>query len=210
MSGHGSPFFLLQLIKRQVTNLNTSNKLTVFRVFLIPILILFLLIDALPNRFFLALIVFVIASITDHLDGKLARKNNQITDFGKFLDPLADKMLVMSALICFVELKLVNAVPVIVILLREFIVTSIRLVAMSSGKVVAANIWGKVKTVTQITCIVVVLLSQCALQTNFNLTAHEFCFITSINSLFIWLAVATSLYSGYVYTKENIKYISLK
>lgn len=183
--------------------LNTPNKITIFRIFLIPILIIFLLVAAIPNRFFFALIIFLVASLTDHLDGKLARKYGQITNFGKFLDPLADKMLVMSAFICFVDLNLVSSVPVIIILLREFLVTSMRLVAMSSGKVVAANIWGRTKTVTQIIAVTVILISQCFSQHLENLSYNELKFISSINNFFVWVAVIFTVFSGYVYLKEN-------
>lgn len=183
--------------------LNTPNKITIFRIFLIPILIIFLLVAAIPNRFFFALITFLVASLTDHLDGKLARKYGQITNFGKFLDPLADKMLVMSAFICFVDLNLVSSVPVIIILLREFLVTSIRLVAMSSGKVVAANTWGRTKTVTQIVAVTVILISQCFSQHLENFSYNELKFISSINNFFVWVAVIFTVFSGYVYLKEN-------
>lgn len=202
------PIFAITKEKAGKT-LNTPNKLTLFRILLVPLMVFFLLVEAIPGRFWLALCVFVIASITDHLDGKLARKNNQITDFGKFLDPLADKMLVMSVLICFVELRLIGAVPVISILLREFIVTSIRLAAMGSGKVVAANMWGKIKTVTQIISIIVILLSQCFVQASM-LNQSAIGLVGSLNEIFIWLAVATSLYSGYIYVKENLESISIK
>ncbi len=182
---------------------NIPNKITIFRIFLIPILIVFLLVKSIPNRFFLALIVFLVASLTDHLDGKLARKYGQITNFGKFLDPLADKMLVMSAFICFVDLNLISSVPVIIVLLREFLVTSMRLVAMSSGKVVAANIWGRTKTVTQIIAIIVNLISQCFSQHIANLSYNELNFISSINNFFLWIAMIFTVFSGYIYLKEN-------
>ena len=140
--------------------MNTPNKLTLFRIFLIPFFVFFLLMQNLPHRFLFALIIFCIAAITDHFDGELARRSGQITDFGKFLDPLADKMLVMSAFISFVQLGVVGALPVIIILMREFTVTSVRLVAMGSGKVISANIWGKIKTVSQIVAIIIILLTQ--------------------------------------------------
>lgn len=200
------PIFVITKEKAGNT-LNTPNKLTIFRILLVPLMVFFLLVEAIPSRFLLALCVFIVASITDHLDGKLARKNNQVTDFGKFLDPLADKMLVMSTLICFVELRLLSAVPVIIILMREFIVTSIRLVAMSAGKVIAANMWGKIKTATQIISIIVILLSQCVTQSNL-LNPRVVHTIYLLNEVFIWLAVAASVYSGYVYVKENMKFIS--
>lgn len=183
--------------------LNTPNKLTIFRILLIPILIVFLLVAAIPNRFFFALVIFLVASLTDHLDGKLARKYGQITNFGKFLDPLADKMLVMSTFICFVDLNLVSSVPVIIILLREFLVTSIRLVAMNSGKVVAANIWGRTKTVTQIIAVIAILISQCFTQYTANLTYNNLIFITNVNNFFVWVAVAFTIFSGVIYLKEN-------
>lgn len=183
--------------------LNTPNKLTIFRILLIPILIVFLLVAAIPNRFFFALVIFLVASLTDHLDGKLARKYGQITNFGKFLDPLADKMLVMSIFICFVDLNLVSSVPVIIILLREFLVTSIRLVAMNSGKVVAANIWGRTKTVTQIIAVIAILISQCFTQYTANLTYNNLIFITNVNNFFVWVAVAFTIFSGAIYLKEN-------
>ena len=183
--------------------LNAPNKITIFRIFLIPILIILLLVTSISNRFFLALIVFLVASFTDHLDGKLARKYGQITTFGKFLDPLADKMLVMSAIICFVDLNLISSVPVIIILLREFLVTSMRLVAMSSGKVVAANIWGRTKTVTQLIAIIVILVSQCFSTKIANLSYNELNFISSINNFFVWISVFFTVFSGYIYMKEN-------
>ena len=183
--------------------LNAPNKITIFRIFLIPILIILLLVTSISNRFFLALIVFLLASFTDHLDGKLARKYGQITTFGKFLDPLADKMLVMSAFICFVDLNLISSVPVIIILLREFLVTSMRLVAMSSGKVVAANIWGRTKTVTQLIAIIVILVSQCFSTKIANLSYNELNFISSINNFFVWISVFFTVFSGYIYMKEN-------
>ena len=207
-SGHGPQIFAITKEKAGNT-LNTPNKLTIFRILLVPLMVFFLVVEAISSRFLLALCVFIVASITDHLDGKLARKNNQVTDFGKFLDPLADKMLAMSTLICFVELRLVSAVPVIVILLREFIVTSLRLVAISAGKVIAANMWGKIKTATQIASIIVILLSQCVTQSNL-LNPRVVHTIYLLNEVFIWLAVAASVYSGYVYVKENLESISLK
>lgn len=184
--------------------MNTANKITILRICLIPILIILLLINAIPNRFFLALCVFLVAAFTDHLDGKIARKYGQITDLGKFLDPLADKMLVMAAFICFVELNLVSSVPVIIILLREFLVTSIRLVAVNSGKVVAANMWGKIKTTSQIIAISIILLFQCFLQNKLNINLE---LVKIINFIFIWVSVFFTILSGAIYVKENLNFI---
>ena len=124
--------------------MNLPNKLTLMRVFLIPFFLLFMYLN-LPFHFLLALVIFGIASITDALDGKIARSRNLVTNFGKFLDPLADKVLVIAALAVFVEFKEVNmsAIPFIIITAREFMVSGLRLLAANSGIVVAAGIWGK-------------------------------------------------------------------
>ena len=124
--------------------MNLPNKLTVLRMILVPFFVLALL-WPFPHHFLIALIIFGAASYTDHLDGMLARKHNQITDFGKFMDPLADKILVISALVCFVSLGLCDVWLVLLIIAREFMVTSIRLVAAGKGSVIAANNWGKAK-----------------------------------------------------------------
>lgn len=191
--------------------MNISNKLTVFRMILVPILILFLLWDVISYRFIISMIIFIIASISDHFDGKLARKYNQITDFGKFLDPLADKILVMSAFICFIELRFIHAIPVIILLMREFLITSLRLVAKDSGKVISANIWGKVKTVSQIVAIIIILSSACSYELfgiNFYYDYKNIFFI--INEFSIWISVIFSILSAIIYMKNNIEFISNK
>ena len=127
--------------------MNIANKLTLFRVFLVPIFIMSLLFLGINN--ILGFLIFVIASLTDMLDGYLARSRNLVTTFGKFMDPLADKLLVQSALICFLAKGLLPAWMVIVILSREFIISGFRLVAADKGIVIAAGIWGKLKTVFQ-------------------------------------------------------------
>ncbi|QEY35576.1 CDP-diacylglycerol--glycerol-3-phosphate 3-phosphatidyltransferase [Caproiciproducens galactitolivorans] len=140
--------------------MNLPNKLTVMRIILVPFFVAVLLIPGIPHHYLWAAILFGAAALTDHYDGKLARKNNQVTNFGKFLDPLADKILVISALVCFVDLRLAATWCVLVIIAREFMVTSIRLVAVDSGVVIAANKWGKTKTVSQIIAIIAILLFQ--------------------------------------------------
>lgn len=189
--------------------MNTPNKLTVFRIILIPFFIFFLLVQSIPHRFLFAMIIFCVAAITDHFDGELARRNGQITDFGKFLDPLADKMLVMSAFICFVQLDIVGALPVIIILMREFIVTSVRLVAMGSGKVISANIWGKIKTVSQIIAIIVILLTQYTVYVDPNICGLDMTHFILINHAVIWLSVLFTVVSGIIYIVDNVKFISL-
>ena len=128
--------------------MNLPNKLTVLRVILVPFFVLFLLgADYIgPFSPYIALIIFIVASLTDMLDGKIARKYNLVTNFGKFMDPLADKLLVCSALICLVDLKQLPAWMVIVIISREFIISGFRLVASDNGIVIAASYWGKFKT----------------------------------------------------------------
>ena len=141
---------------KPMKKMNLPNKLTLLRIALVPLVIAAILIEF-PFHFLVAGILFGIAAITDALDGKIARRDNLITDFGKFADPLADKILVISVLVCFVKLGLCSAVPLIIIIFREFAVTSVRLVASAKGKVIAANMWGKVKTVSQIVAIITVI-----------------------------------------------------
>ena len=138
--------------------MNTPNKLTVLRMILVPFFVASLLAgDSLPHHNLIALVIFAAASYTDHLDGKIARSRNLVTTFGKFMDPLADKIMVISALVCFVSQGLADVWLVLLIIFREFMVTSVRLVAADSRVVVAANNWGKAKTVSQIIAILFVL-----------------------------------------------------
>lgn len=144
--------------------MNLPNKLTIFRVILIPFFLLFLLLPELPFLpspqwgSWIALAIFVIASFTDMLDGKIARKYNLITDFGKFMDPLADKLLVCSALIALIELGRIPAWMVIVIIAREFIISGFRLIAVDKGVVIAASYWGKFKTVFQMIAVCLLIV----------------------------------------------------
>lgn len=141
--------------------MNLANKLTMLRIIMVPFFVFFMLAQQLvPHSYLWAAIVFAVASITDTADGKVARKYNMITDFGKFLDPLADKMLVVSALICFVQLGWCSAWVTAIIVAREFMVSGIRLVAAGSEKkiVIAASIWGKLKTASTMVAICVILI----------------------------------------------------
>ena len=138
--------------------MNLPNKLTILRAAMIPFFVFFLLNAKIPYHQYLAAAVFIVASITDALDGHIARKYNLITNFGKFMDPLADKLLVCSALICFVELGLIPSWIVIVIISREFIISGFRLVASDNGVVIAASYWGKFKTVSQMIMSVLLIL----------------------------------------------------
>ena len=141
--------------------MNLPNKLTLWRIILVPFFVAALLIPF-PLHTIVALVLFIAASITDMLDGRIARKRNLITDFGKFADPLADKIVVLAALLCFVQNGWCDCIAVIIVLFREFTVTSIRLIAAAKGEVIAANIWGKVKTVTQMVAIITILVFRAA------------------------------------------------
>ncbi len=148
--------------------MNLPNKLTMFRVILIPFFVVFLLVDITTIDKWIALAIFIVASLTDLLDGKIARKYNLVTNFGKFMDPLADKLLVCSALICLVELSKIPAWIVIVIIAREFIISGFRLIASDNGVVIAASYWGKFKTTFQIVmiCLMIADLAALSLLTN--------------------------------------------
>ena len=143
--------------------MNLPNKLTMFRVILIPFFVVFMLVDITPFDKWIALAVFIVASLTDLLDGKIARKYDLVTNFGKFMDPLADKLLVCSALICLVALGRITAWIVIVIIAREFIISGFRLIASDNGVVIAASYWGKFKTTFQMVMICLMIADIAAL-----------------------------------------------
>ena len=147
----------------------------------------------------IALIVFAAASITDALDGHIARSRNLVTTFGKFLDPLADKVLVISALVCFVQKGICGAVPVLIIIAREFMVSGLRLVTADKGVVVAANIWGKLKTAFTMVALVIIML--------FEAVGGKTPGLFAVNEVFIWLAAVLTIISGGIYLKEYWSYI---
>ena len=163
--------------------MNLPNKLTKLRVIMIPFFVFFLLWQNGENRTFrmIALALFIIASLTDLLDGKIARKYNLVTNFGKFMDPLADKLLVCSALICLIELNALPAWMVIVIISREFIISGFRLIASDNGVVIAASYWGKFKTTFQMVSVVLLILDIPALA-----------FVTTIC---VWIALLLTIVS---------------
>ena len=184
--------------------MNLQNKLTLLRVLLIPFFLLFMYIN-IPFHFAIALVIFAAASITDALDGKIARSRNLVTNFGKFLDPLADKVLVIAALAVFVEFAEVemSAVPLIIITAREFMVSGLRLLAANSGIVVAAGIWGKLKTAFTMGAIVAILF-WLSLQFDFEIGFPE-AFRNGIDKVFvpvlIWISTVLTVISGAVYLK---------
>lgn len=174
--------------------MNLPNKLTVLRILMVPFFVFFMLTDVggAANKW-IALALFCVASLTDLLDGKIARKYNLVTNFGKFMDPLADKLLVCSAMICMIETKKLAAWFVIVIIAREFIISGFRLVASDNGIVIAANYWGKFKTVSQMAMIIVLIADLGGI---FDL----------IGQILIWLALALTIISliDYVWTNRQV------
>ena len=181
--------------------MNLPNKLTLIRIALVPFFVLFLLVQQIPLHYLWALLVFIVASLTDFFDGRYARKYHMVTDFGKFADPLADKILVISAFCCFVDMNIMGCVPLIIILFREFAVTSVRLVSATKGKVVSANIFGKAKTVSQIVAIIAIILNLVVVQL-FGNVLPKFIF-DGINTVMIWVSVMFTLISGIIYLKDN-------
>ena len=167
--------------------MNTANKLTMARVVMIPIFLAVLYLVIPPYHNYIALAIFVLASVTDFIDGYVARHYDQVTDFGKFLDPLADKLLVVSAMLWFVQIGRMPAWCVLIVVAREFAVTGLRLVAVDNGRVIAAGWSGKVKTATTMVCICLMLLPIPA----------------AANTLCVALIVATTLYSGVEYFVKN-------
>lgn len=192
--------------------MNLPNKLTLLRIALVPFVVVCMLIDF-PLNYLAAGLLFGAAAITDAFDGSIARKNNLITDFGKFADPLADKILVISVLICFVKAGLCGAVPLILIIFREFCVTSIRLVAAANGKVIAANNWGKAKTISQISVIVAIFamwaLYDFLLLFGVDLSLSPlYVIFTLIGDILIWIVALITIISGVIYLKDNKEVIS--
>lgn len=172
--------------------MNLPNKLTLLRILLIPVFIL-VMISNIQNHYLIACLIFVIASITDALDGHIARKNNLVTDFGKFMDPLADKLLVISALICMIESNLVAGWMVIIIVSRELTVSILRAIAAADGKVIAASGGGKIKTISQMLAIIILLIGE-----NINNIL-----LINIGNIFILIATIFTLYSGIDYLYKN-------
>lgn len=213
--------------------MNLPNRLTLLRILLVPAVIAAILIEF-PFHFTVAGLLFGAAAITDAFDGKIARRDNLITDFGKFADPLADKILVISVLVCFVKLGLCGAIPLIIIIFREFTVTSIRLVAAAKGNVIAANMWGKVKTVCQIIAIVAVFVFQTAMDVisllmngvvysfteyglmkaqqgvdpSFDNLLTAFDIFNIIGQVLLWITAVITVISGVKYLMDNKEVIS--
>lgn len=189
--------------------MNLPNRLTVIRFILAPVFMILLVVDF-PWHYFVAMLVFILASFTDFLDGKIAREQNLVTDFGKFLDPIADKMITTAAFLAFTYLKIGYGIVWItfIVLLREFVIASVRLTAAGNGKVVAANMWGKVKTVVQMVAIILTLF--------LCFVAETFAVPTVIKNAFeiictvvLWVSAVLTFASGISYIIENKKFINV-
>ncbi len=189
--------------------MNTPNKLTIARIIATPVFMAALMFEF-PYHYTVSLVIFALASLTDMIDGKMARKYNLITDFGKFLDPLADKMLTTAAFLGFIKLGIGWQVTWIlfIVLFREFMVSSLRLVVVSSGgKVIAANIWGKLKTVTQMAGICTALLAY-ALIKDFGIANALFVGVCdAVISILFWISAVLCIVSGVIYFLACKEYI---
>ena len=172
--------------------MNLPNKLTLLRILLILVFIIIMMLN-ITNHYLIACVIFIVASITDALDGYIARKNNLVTDFGKFMDPLADKLLVISALICMIESHLVAGWMVIIIVARELTVSILRAIAAADGKIIAASGGGKIKTISQMLAIIILLLGA---NSNNNL-------LLQVGTVFMLIATFFTLYSGADYLYKN-------
>lgn len=175
--------------------INLPNFLTILRILAVPIFIIFASYDIVPGSNYAALIIFVLATVTDWFDGYLARKNQQITNFGKIMDPLADKLLVITALLCLLERGMVSVWVITIILLREFLISGVRISAAAEGNVIAASIWGKLKTVWQFGAIILALFF-----TESNL----------IVDVVMWIAAVLTVVSGIDYVAKNGKFLKME
>lgn len=191
--------------------MNLANKLTVFRIILVPIMVIVSFFQTntyilgIPLTFLIMDVIFIIASITDKLDGYIARSRNQITTFGKFLDPLADKILVLTAMIILVEFgKLPSWIPIIV-LSREFIVSGYRLIAVEKGgKVIAASKWGKIKTVTQMIAVILAFVDVNSFGDCFRGSIYGFAFVLNLLvTIMMMIQTIATIFSGYDYLKDG-------
>ena len=186
------PANLIKSISEWVPGPNVPNQLTIARICMIPLFVALLLWVPKPAGNILAMIVFILASLTDTADGYIARRYNYVTTFGKFMDPLADKLLVCSALICLVDLGRIESWIVILIIAREFIISGFRLIAVEKGVVIAANYWGKFKTVAQMLMVILMVASFGGI---FNAAAQ----------ILKWIALALTLISLVTYLAQNRK-----
>ena len=190
--------------------LNVPNLLTIARIFITPIFLAVILMDTLPHRFLIACVIFSIGSITDAIDGHLARKNNEITNFGKFLDPIADKILTTSALLAFMSMGLCNIWIVMLVLTREFAIASVRMIAAAGGVVIPANIWGKIKTVSQMSFTILIMLlgETWEIISNTNKVLFEkMPDLSLVSNGLLWITAILTVVSGVIYLNDSKKII---
>lgn len=189
--------------------MNLANKLTILRIFLVPIMVIIPFLNikgdlwGIPITYIVIDVIFIIAAITDKLDGYIARSKNQITTFGKFLDPIADKIVVITAMVMLVEFNHLPAWIPIIVIFREFVVSGYRLIAVEkNGKVISANMWGKLKTVTQMVAVILAFIDPNAYGTIFNgtLTGYEF-IINLLVTIIMSVSVVATIFSGWEYIK---------
>lgn len=191
--------------------MNLANKLTIFRVILVPIMVIIPFFNiqgewlGIPITYWLINLIFCVASLTDKLDGYIARSRNQITTFGKFLDPIADKILVLAAMLMLVEMNKLPAWIPIIVITREFVVSGYRLVAVTKGgEVIAASIWGKLKTVTQMIAVILAFLDVNAYGAFINTQLTGFSLVLNILATFImFISVIATIFSGWDYVKNG-------
>jgi len=179
--------------------MNLPNKLTIARIVLTVFMIVFLLLDG-PAAAWLSLVLFCAAALTDWFDGRIARARGLITNFGKFMDPLADKILNYSVMVLLIPEGLIPTVALVLILFREFVVSGIRLAGAEQGVVIAANIWGKIKTLFQDLSLVAILL----------LRAVGVSFLSPLSNILIWICAALTVVSGVIYVLQNTKVLEEK
>ena len=192
--------------------MNLPNKLTVARLIMTPFFLAALLIEF-PHHYLVALILFAAASLTDYIDGNMARKCNLVTDFGKFLDPLADKMLTTAAFLGFIHLGIGVGITWItfIVLIREFLITSLRLVSAGKGNVIAANIWGKLKTVSQMVAIIVAIGGRYLLTFFENSNTNAFVSMGDlVTTVLLWISAVLTIISGAIYVMQNKDFIDPK
>lgn len=188
--------------------MNLPNKLTMLRIALIPVFMLFVAWKV-PYHYFIAVAVFAIASYTDHLDGSIARKRGLITDFGKFADPLADKILTTTAIIYLLPMGLCHPVVLVIIMAREFAVAGVRMVAAGApgGKVIAANLWGKAKTVLQMAAILIIYTLQGVLELP-GAASSQGALFAAVSGALMWLVAFATAASGVQYLWQNRSFIN--
>ncbi len=183
--------------------MNLPNKLTVARIIATPIF-MFTMITDFKYHYVISLVIFALASLTDMLDGKIARKHGLVTDFGKFLDPLADKMLTTAAYLGFLQSGICPGITwiVFIVLFREFMITSLRLVCVQSGKVIAANMWGKAKTVSQMVAIIATMFI-ISLPSFVTVSDALTSFFNIAVTVMLWISAVLTVISGVIYIVQN-------